>query len=90
MKTKLKNSTNKPIIKITKKRKSIKEDIITQALINARKTSGLTQKQLPIKTGINQSDISKIENGNANPSIRTLKRLSDAMDMKLKVEFIPA
>lgn len=62
---------------------------VTQALINARKASGLTQKQLSIKTGINQSDISKIENGNANPSIRTLKRLANAMSMKLKIEFIP-
>ena len=65
------------------------KNTVTQALINARKASGLTQKQLSIKTGINQSDISKIENGNANPSISTLKRLANAMDMKLKIEFIP-
>ena len=65
------------------------KNTVTQALINARKASDLTQKQLSIKTGINQSDISKIENGNANPSISTLKRLANAMDMKLKIEFIP-
>ena len=65
------------------------KNTVTQALINARKASGLTQKQLSIKTGINQSDISKIENGNANPSISTLKRLANAMGMKLKIEFIP-
>ena len=66
------------------------EENVTQSFISARKFSGLTQKQLSIKTGIDQSDISKIENGNANPSIRTLKRLADAMGMKLKVEFLPA
>lgn len=66
------------------------EEIFTQSFINARKFSGLTQKQLSIKTGIDQSDISKIENGNANPSIRTLKRLADAMSMKLKIKFLPA
>ena len=65
------------------------EDTIIQTLIDARKSSGLTQKQLSEKTGITQSDISKLENGNANPSIRTLKRLSNAMGMKLKVEFLP-
>lgn len=66
------------------------EDAIIQAFINARKFSGLTQKQLSEKTGITQPDISKLENGNANPSIRTLKRLAHAMGMKLKVEFLPA
>ena len=63
---------------------------IIKSFINARKLSGLTQKQLSEKTGITQPDISKIENGNANPSIRTLKRLADAMGMKLKIEFLPA
>ena len=66
------------------------EDAIIQAFINARKFSGLTQKQLSEKAGITQPDISKLENGNANPSIRTLKRLANAMGMKLKVEFLPA
>ena len=33
-------------------------------------------------------DISKIENGNANPSIKTLQRLAAAMDKKLKIEFV--
>jgi len=34
----------------------------------ARKAANITQKQLAEKTGIAQSDISKIENGNANPA----------------------
>lgn len=38
-------------------------------------------------TGIAQGDISKIENGNANPSIKTLDRLADALGKKLKVTF---
>ena len=66
------------------------EDTIIQAFIKARQSSGLTQKQISEKTGITQPDISKLENGNANPSIRTLKRLADAMGMKLKIEFLPA
>ncbi|MBR0316630.1 MAG: helix-turn-helix transcriptional regulator [Synergistaceae bacterium] len=66
------------------------EDTIIQAFIKARKFSGLTQKQLSEKTGITQPDISKLENGNANPSLRTLKRLANAMGMKLKIEFLHA
>ena len=62
---------------------------IAQAMIDARKESGLTQKQLSERTGISQADISKLERGNANPSILTLKRLADAMDMTLKIEFVP-
>ena len=66
------------------------EFAIIQAMIDARKTTGLTQKQLSERTGIAQGDISRIENGNANPSLNTLKRLATAMDMTLKIEFTPA
>ena len=63
---------------------------IIQAMIDARKASGLTQQQLAEKTGIAQADISKLENGSANPSLRTLRRLADGMGMRLKLEFVPA
>ena len=65
------------------------EFAIIQAIIDARKTTGLTQKQLSEKTGIAQADISRLENGNANPSLNTLKRLANAMGMTLKIEFTP-
>ena len=63
---------------------------IIQAIIDARKSIGLTQKQLSERTGIAQGDISRLENGNGNPSLNTLKRLASAMDMTLKIEFTPA
>lgn len=66
------------------------ERAIIQAIINARKSSGLTQKQLSEKTGIAQADISKLESGNANPSLRTLQRLAAGMGMQIKIEFQPA
>ena len=65
------------------------EFAIIQAMINARKSSGITQQQLSEKTGIAQADISKLENGCANPSIKTMQRLASGMGMKLKVEFLP-
>ena len=62
---------------------------IMQAMIDARKSSGLTQKQLAEKTGIAQADISKLESGNANPSLRTLQRLAAGMGMRIKIGFEP-
>ena len=62
---------------------------VMQAMIEARKSAGLTQKQLAEKTGITQADISKLESGNANPSLRTLQRLASGMGMKVKIEFRP-
>ena len=65
------------------------EHAVIQAMIDARKASGLTQKELSERTGIAQGDICKLERGNANPSIKTLQRLALGMGMVLKVEFIP-
>lgn len=65
------------------------EFTIVQAIINARKNSGMSQKELSEATGITQADISRLENGSANPSLRTLERLASGMGMRLKVEFVP-
>jgi ribosome-binding protein aMBF1 (putative translation factor) len=62
---------------------------VVQAMLDARKASGLTQKDLAERTGIAQADISKLENGNANPSLKTLQRLAEGMGMKLRLEFVP-
>lgn len=62
---------------------------LIHAIVEARREQHLTQKQLSEITGIDQSDISKIEKGNANPAISTLKRLADGLGMVLKLELIP-
>ena len=54
---------------------------VIRAMIEARISKNLTQKQLAERTGINQADISKLENGTRNPSIKLLKRLAEGMDM---------
>ena len=63
---------------------------VIRALIDARIASNLTQKQLAELSGVNQSDISKIENGTRNPSIRLLQKLAAGMNMSLKLQFIPS
>ncbi len=60
-----------------------------RSMIEARKSQNLTQKQLAELTGINQGDISKLENGLRNPTIQLLKRIADSMNMTLKIEFVP-
>ncbi len=62
---------------------------VIRAIVEARCSKHMTQKELAEKTGINQADISKLERGIRNPSINLLKRLAEGMDMVLKIEFIP-
>ena len=61
---------------------------VIRAIVDARTSQNLTQKELSERTGINQAHISKLENGNANPSIKTLQRLAAALGKTLKIEFV--
>ena len=62
---------------------------IIRAMVDARTSQNMTQKELSERTGINQADISKLENGTRNPTVNLLKRLAEGMGMTLKIEFIP-
>lgn len=61
---------------------------IIKAMLDARKLQNLTQEELAKKTGIDQADISKLENGTRNPTINLLKRLAEGLGMDLKIEFV--
>ena len=65
------------------------EYAIMQALIDARNEAGITQTELSRRTGIAQTDISKLERGNGNPSLKTLKRLAEGLGMTLELKFKP-
>ena len=62
---------------------------IIRAILDGREKNNMTQKQLSEATGIGQADISRLENGTANPSLRTMKRLASGMGMRLQIEFVP-
>jgi predicted transcriptional regulator len=62
---------------------------VIRAIVDARTSQNITQKELAERTGINQADISKLENGTRNPSVNLLKRLAEGMGMTLKIEFVP-
>ena len=49
----------------------------------ARLEQELTQEELAKKVGIDQSDLSKIEKGNANPSIKMISRIMQGLDRKI-------
>ena len=59
------------------------------AMVDMRIKQNLTQKELASRTGIDQADISKLENGTRNPSLKLLKKLASGLGMQLKIEFVP-
>lgn len=58
---------------------------LTRSLIAARIAAGMTQKDLAEKSGIRQSNISRIENGNCMPTLPTLMVLAQALGKKLSI-----
>ncbi len=72
-----------------KEYEGFREDFeVARALIAARLDAHLTQKELAQKSGIRQSNISRIENGNSSPTVSTLQALAVGMGKKLKISFI--
>ena len=61
---------------------------LIESIIIARKEKNLTQKELSQLTGITQADLSKIENGNANPSLSTLLKLAKGLGKKLQISLV--
>lgn len=53
----------------------------------ARKSRNISQVELSKRSGVIQADISRIENGKANPTMNVLERLANALGMKLDISF---
>ena len=64
------------------------EYAIMKAILDARTSQGLTQKELAEKSGINQANISKLEKGNCNVTIKTIDKLLRSMGHKLRIEAV--
>lgn len=54
----------------------------------AREKAGMTQGELAKQIGTRQSNISRLEQGNYNFTVEMLERIAEALDAKLKIEFI--
>ena len=51
----------------------------------ARAKRDLNQSELARRSGIDQSDLSKIERGQANPSLNTLQRIAEGLGTELHI-----
>ncbi|MBI5239609.1 MAG: helix-turn-helix transcriptional regulator [Elusimicrobia bacterium] len=60
------------------------------ALADAREHAGLTQAQLARKLRTKQSNISRIEQGSQNVTLRTLEKIAQALHCRLEVKLRPA
>ena len=58
---------------------------IASMISKARVEKNLTQKELSEITKIHQAEISKIERGIGNPSIKTLERIAKGLGLKLEL-----
>jgi transcriptional regulator with XRE-family HTH domain len=59
--------------------------LLARRFAEARRKRGWTQKTLAQKTGINQSEISTLESGHANPTYKTLQALAAALGCKIEL-----
>ena len=60
---------------------------IARAIIEARIKRGLTQSELAKRLNTKQSVISRVETAQTTPSLSFLKRLADALQADLQVNF---
>ena len=61
--------------------------IIGYKIKEKRLQQELSQEELASKSGIDQSDLSKIERGTMNPSIKMLKKIASGLGLELKLSF---
>lgn len=58
---------------------------IYSSFAEAREARNISQIELSRRSGVIQADISRIENGKANPTMNVLNRLADALGMKMNI-----
>ena len=62
---------------------------ISMQIYKLRKEKGMTQKELAEVTGVQQSNIARLENADYDGySMRTLNKIAKALDTELKVQLI--
>lgn len=61
---------------------------IADALLQFRVDNKMTQKELAKLIGMNRSRLSGIETASGNPTLKTLKKIANALESKLDIRFI--
>ena len=65
------------------------EEKLTRSIAEARRAKGLTREQLAERAGISETDVSDIETGQLDISLRKLQQLARGLGKKLHIEFQP-
>lgn len=60
---------------------------IREAIVSLRREQHMTQKELAIRTGLTQANLSNLEKGISKPTIDSLRKIADATGTRLVVEF---
>lgn len=60
---------------------------IIKEVIKERNAQNLTQKEFADRLGMKQSNISRLESGNCNPSMDFLGKIAHALGKELHIEF---
>jgi ribosome-binding protein aMBF1 (putative translation factor) len=60
---------------------------IAWQVVKYRMDHHLTQEELARRVGTSHAQISRLENGQHLPSVQTLTRLADALDLELTISF---
>lgn len=83
-----KESLKDPIIRREYERLAPEYEII-KAIIEARTNKKITQANVAKKIGTTQSAIARVESGTANPSLKFMYKLADALGLRLSIRFLP-
>ena len=61
---------------------------ITEMLIKARTSQHISQKELAIRAGVRQSNLSRIEHGQCSPNLATLQKIAKGLGKRLQLQFV--
>lgn len=62
---------------------------LVRSLIACRQAKGLSQAALAEKVGTKQAAIARLESGRANPTLKFLLKVADALDAEVEVSLRP-
>ena len=75
--------------KVARDYKELKPEFdLVQIIIEKRIKQGFTQSELARRVGTKQSSISRFESGAYNPTISFLRKVANALDVKLKISVV--
>ena len=61
---------------------------VTEMLIKARNAQHISQKELAVRAGVRQSNLSRIENGQCSPNLATLQKIAKGLGKRLQLQFV--